>query len=205
MDKATPQKRRTEPQELSINSLTTVEDGVATNTPSSPDSTLLTTMPSYQNDHLDDGRANAKLKVSALQLAVLAKQTSSVEAILRSEIVHEISSDDDFKKWANRLLQILKARAALSFGNEDRKLFDPNGRSIDGMNIFHLSCQYHAESLRKVFNELERLPPNIKKMVGPDITKLLQFNNNEELRYTPLHVATRASYEDAIRWENINM
>ena len=182
----------------SKDSLSSIESGNETPKTTSPESVPMNAMPepSPINDSTEEKKGHATIIVNSLQLAILARQSSIVDIILSNTINSTPSSEEQLQ---NDILQILKSRIRLDLRAQDRSLIQSEGLSLEGMNIFHLSCQYHPESLKVILDRLDRLPLNIRKNISPDINKLLNDSNNDELRYTPLHIATRGLQINAVR------
>ena len=135
------------------------------------------------------------LKVTALQLALLGRQLSSVEAILS----HQFNRDTNKEAVkVENILGILRSKVELSFEEDNKEPYDMRDRILDGMNAFHLSSYYHPEGLQKILEMLNNLKPRVKKMIGPEITKLLKDQENDH-KYSPLHIATKKSESHSVR------
>ena len=165
----------------------------------------------YQNDQnmemiemLKQGNLG-KLKVTSLQLALLAQQTSSVAAILANQIEMGVAKEDEIPdekivdETAEKIINILGSQISLQFEEESDGLIGICDSIIMGMNVFHLASHVHPEGLHKILETLNSLPQAVKKIIGPKVTQLLLNINNKVLRYTPLHVATKKSEVDSVR------
>lgn len=164
----------------------------------------------YQNDGSIEMKEMSKhgnlgkLKVTSLQLALLARQTSSVEAILARQIESVATEDDKqeqkiMKNVAEKCMEVLGGKISLQSEDGNNGLFDIYDNIILGMNVFHLSSHFHPDGLQKILQMINGLPQAAKKIIGPKVTQLLRDVNNRALNYTPLHIATKKSDLGSVR------
>ena len=147
------------------------------------------------DQHYSPVTGHCTLKVTALQLALLGRQLSSVEAILSHKLNRD--TDDDAVKVEN-ILGILRSRVLLQFEGDSKESYDMRDRILAGMNAFHLSSYYHPEGLQKILEMLNDLKPHVKNKIGPEITELLNDQGNH-YNYSPLHIATKKSVPHSVR------
>ena len=142
------------------------------------------------DDDADGIKYNTTMTVNALHLAILAKQTTAVELIM-----NYLAAIEDEQQFSNTLDSVIGAKLVLDFHNLDPKLFSTYDRTLHGMNAFHLSCQYHPEAIDIMFDKISRHKHEVTRS---SVMKLVQANDNL-LKYTPLHIASKKSLINATR------
>ena len=147
-----------------------------------------------KNIHSQDELTNpntATLEVSPLHLAIISKQGSCLEVLLR-EIESIQNHEPTNITYANRFLE---AKVVVEFPLDNAALYNDEERMLDGMNILHLAAKYYSEGLEKIicFSQTNK---RIFKLVKE--TLLIGVDN--QIRNTPFHVAASAPNVNALRY-----
>ena len=139
---------------------------------------------------------NAKIGATPLHLAIISKQTAVIRGIIECivtkscEYIKEDAKDDRKLKVNNALQEELQRPVELEL-DDSHDTYDKEDRSIEGMTAIHLACKYHPKAIPVMFNILNKEDVNIDK--------LIMAINNEYLKQTPLHIASRSSTAVATR------
>ena len=151
------------------------------------------------NEITDYNSYNATLTVNTLQLAIISRQKSSVKRVL--EKISDIPGSPG-PEIGNSLLNILTDEAILQkYKTEnsyipqtlDENKFNMCDRILHGMNALHVACQFYPEAVELIFGAM------YKKEIPPDEISKLILHNENCLKYTPLHLASKLSLLEPAR------
>ena len=130
------------------------------------------------------------MTVNALQLAILAKQTATIESLMDyifpNRIGHENKSFDSIDEF-------LCEKVVLDFNRLDEEQFSIYDRSLDKMNSLHLSCQYHPQAIQIIINAI------FKHKAALSCVSSIVNDKENIFGYAPLHIAAKKSFLDAAR------
>ena len=145
----------------------------------------------YTSSYLDDEDEVATLEVSPLHLAIISKQSSSLEAILKEVVTSMAPSSLQMQESERN--KIIDSRVKVIFPSDNASLYEDDGRMLDGMNILHLAAKYYPEGLEVIIRfarKHERLYKDIKGLL---------FEQDNQIKNNPLHVAASSSSIVALR------
>ena len=137
---------------------------------------------------------NQTMSLTALHLAILSKQSGAVKCILNYILFNE---DKDKRNVVETLAEVLSNEVEIDYHTD---IFSKHEQALDGMNAFHLSCQYHPDALNVIFEAITDYEK--KNSNDQDICVALKSilqRKNRVMNTTPLHVAVKRSLVDAVR------
>ena len=143
----------------------------------------------HSQDELIDSNT-ATLEVSPLHLAIISKQGSCLEVLLK-EIESIQNHEDTNITYSNRFLE---AKVVVEFPLDNATLYNDEERMLDGMNILHLAAKYYSEGLEKIicFSQTN-------KRIFKFMKETLLTGVDNQIRNTPFHVAASAPNVNALR------
>ena len=137
---------------------------------------------------------NQTMSVTALHLAILSQQSGIVKCIMNYILCNE---DKDEYDVAVTLTDVLSNEVEIDYHTNE---FTKHEQALDGMNAFHLSCQYHPDSLQIIFEAIDdyaKKSSNYQDLCAA-LKSILQ-RKNRVMNTTPLHIAVKRSLVDAVR------
>ena len=142
----------------------------------------------------DISYCNQTMTVNPLHLAILSKQSGAVKCIMN----HIFSNEDkDEKTIINTLEEILSEEVEIDYHTDK---FTKHEQALHGMNVLHLSCQYHPDALHVIFEAItdyEKKCSNDQHICNA-LKSILQ-RTNRVMNTTPLHIAVKRCLVDAVR------
>ena len=151
------------------------------------------------NKITDYNSYNATLTVNTLHLAIISRQKSSVEKVLKK--ISDLPTTPS-PEGGNSLLDILYDEVILQkYKTEnsdirqklDENKFNVHDRLLHGMTALHLACQFYPEAVELIFNAI------YKTEISLDEVSKLTIHNGNCLQYTPLHLASKLSLLEPAR------
>ena len=144
----------------------------------------------------NENKYSCSLQLSPFHLAILAQQEKSIQCILDYIIMHTKEEKDKIE----RLMVIFKQKTFLEAINDSQ--ISKYDQSLNGMNVFHLSCQFYPETLRifqkTLFDELYRFSGSGSDKIVKE-RELLVKAKTDLFGNTPLHIAAKKSLTHSAR------
>ena len=150
----------------------------------------LITMRKVEHSDPNVNKLNTTMTVNSLQLAILAKQSSVIEYLM-----DQLFSNSMWKrnKSLNSAYEFLSEKVVLNFNGLQEEQFSPYDRSLNKMNALHLSCRYHSEGIKIIFDAIYK-----HKAALSCLSNIVNDKENI-LGYAPLHIAAKKSFVDVAR------
>ena len=142
----------------------------------------------------DMSYCNQTMTVNTLHLAILSKQSGAVKCIMN----HIFSNEDkDEKTILHNLDTILSEEVDIDYHTDK---FTKHEQALHGMNVLHLSCQYHPDALHVIFEAITDYEKKCSndQHIGNALKSILQ-RTNRVMNTTPLHIAVKRCLVDAVR------
>ena len=144
----------------------------------------------------NENEYSCSLQLSPFHLAILAQQEKSIQCILDYIIMHTKEEKDKIE----RLMMLFKQKILLGAINDSQ--ISKYDQSLNGMNVFHLSCQFYPETLRifqkTLFDELYRFSGSGSDKIEKE-RELLVRAKTDLFGNTPLHIAAKKSLTHSAR------
>ena len=141
----------------------------------------------------DEEEHEATLEISPLHLAIISQQERSLKAILEESIISSTPSSSIQNSPSTNVNKIFGAKVQVTFPSSNFTLYQDGDRMLDGMNILHLAAKYYPKGLEILVHFSRTYPGLFKQLKG----LLLECDN--QIKNTPLHVASASSSIDALR------
>ena len=137
---------------------------------------------------------NQTMSVTALHLAILSQQSGTVKCIMNYILFND---DSNRHNVADTLSDVLSNEVEIDYHTDE---FTKHEQALDGMNAFHLSCQYHPDSLHIIFEAISDYAKKSSNYhdICAALKSILQ-RKNRVMNTTPLHIAVKRSLVDAVR------
>ena len=153
-------------------------------------------MKSQKINSFNENEYNCSLQLSPFHLAIFAQQEKSIQCILDYIIMHMKEEKDKIE----RLITLFKQKVLLEAMNDSQ--ISRDDQLVNGMNIFHLACQFYPETLRifqkTLFDELYRFSGSGSDKIAKE-RELLAKAKTDFYGNTPLHIAAKKSLTNSAR------
>ena len=144
----------------------------------------------------NENEYSCSLQLSPFHLAILAQQEKSIQCILDYIIMHKNEEKDKIE----RLVALLKHKILLEATNDSQ--ISKYDQLLNGMNVFHLSCQFFPDTLRifqkTLFDELYLFSGSGSDKIAKE-RELLVKEKTDHFGNTPLHIAAEKSLTHSAR------
>ena len=131
---------------------------------------------------------SAKMKVTALQLAVISGQISIVDKLLC------MVSTSSEQAGGETSLSLITGHETTVVFEEDIEKYGEGDRMLHGCSAFHLAARFHADSLKFFIDLFKNKSSDLHSLINDEWP-----GKGHPMRYSALHLAACNSSPDGLR------
>ena len=151
-----------------------------------------TGMTNIENSGTKENKFNTRMTVNALHLAIFAKQSGVIKSLIDHVFSSAIGNED-----TSFVFKFLGEKVVLDFNGLNEDQFSNYDRSLNKMNALHLSCRYHPDAIKILFDAIKQ--SNEKHNAEQPCLSSIVNHKENILGKAPLHITAKKSFIDATR------